>query len=201
MSTKTDNLKELIFKNRKDLRRWLQKNHTQSESVWLIIHKKNSPGKSITVPEAVEEGLCFGWIDSKANKIDNEKYKLLFAPRKPKSVWSKVNKARIERLITEGLMASPGLAKIEAAKKSGNWSSIDAIEEYEMPAVLKLALAKNKTAHKHFDAFPPSAKKAIYQWIIAAKREETLQKRVLETVSMARQNKRANQYNPKKTQL
>jgi len=201
MPTKTDNLKELSFKNRKELRRWLQKNHAQPESVWLIIHKKNSTGKGITVPEAVEEGLCFGWIDSKANKIDNEKYKLLFAPRKPKSVWSKVNKARIERLTAEGLMAAPGLAKIEAAKKSGSWSSIDAIEEYKMPAELKLALAKNKTAHKHFDSFPPSAKKAIYQWIIAAKRDETLQKRVSETVSMARQNKRANQYNPKKSLL
>jgi len=198
MSTKKEVLQELSFKNRRELRHWLQKNHAQSESVWLIIHKKNSTGKSITIPEAVEEGLCFGWIDSKANKIDNEKYKLLFCPRKPKSVWSKVNKARIERLIADGLMAAPGMAKIEAAKKSGSWTSIDAIEEYVMPAELKKAFTKNKTALKHFEAFPPSAKKAIYQWIISAKRAETLQKRVLETVSQAQKNMRANQYVPKK---
>jgi len=198
MPAKKESLKELFFKNRRELRKWLQKNYAQPESVWLIIHKKNSTGKSITIPEAVEEGLCFGWIDSKANKIDDEKYKLLFCPRKPKSVWSKVNKARIERLIAEGLMAAPGLAKIDAAKKSGSWTSIDAIEEYVMPAELKKALTKNKSAKKNFEAFPPSAKKAIYHWIISAKTEQTLQKRVLETVSQAEKNVRANQYVPKK---
>jgi len=197
MPVKKESLKEYFFKNRKDLRRWLQKNHAQPESIWLIIHKKNSAVKTVTIPEAVEEGLCFGWIDSKANKIDDEKYKLLFCPRKSKSVWSKINKARIERLIAEGLMAAPGLAKIEAAKKNGSWSSLDAIEEYVMPAALKKAFAKNKTAHKYFEAFPPSTKKAIYHWIISAKHKETLQKRVLETVSQAQNNVRANQYVPK----
>ena len=197
MPAKQEKLQELFFKNRQALRRWLQKNHAQTESIWLIIYKKNSGVKCITIPEMVEEGLCFGWIDSKANPIDAEKYKLLFAPRKRKSVWSKVNKTRIKRLIEDGLMAAPGLAKIEAAKKDGSWSAIDDIEELIMPAALKKAFAKNKTASKHFEAFPPSAKKIIFHLIISARREETLKKRVMETVSQAEKNLRANQYVPK----
>ena len=190
-------LEEFCFKNRGALRRWLQRNHAQEESIWLIIHKKNSKGKSVSRTEAIEEGLCFGWIDSKANVLDEEKYKLLFSQRKPKSVWSKINKARIEQLMVQGVMAAPGLAKIEGAKKDCSWTTLDAIENFIMPEDLKIALSKNKLARKHFQAFPASAKKQIYHWIQSAKTSLTLEKRLLETVSLAEQNIRANRYIPK----
>jgi uncharacterized protein YdeI (YjbR/CyaY-like superfamily) len=194
-------MKELIeinCKNRKELRKWLEKNHTQTETVWLILHKKNSTTGTLTYNDAVEEALCFGWIDSKPNKIDEETYKLLYSPRKPKSGWSKVNKQKIERLIKDGLMHPAGKAKIEAAKKDGSWNSLDAIEAMEMPVELEKALNKNKTAKKYFDAFPPGIRKQIIQWISLAKQKETKDKRVKETVELAAKNIRANQYQPKK---
>jgi uncharacterized protein YdeI (YjbR/CyaY-like superfamily) len=120
MPEKTPLLKEIRLKDRKALRKWLEKNYQQKESVWLILHKKNSQSGSLSYKDAVEEGLCFGWIDSKPNKLDEETYKLLYCPRKPKSVWSKVNKIKIEQLTKDGLMHPMGIARIEAAKKDGS---------------------------------------------------------------------------------
>ena len=187
-------VKEVNAKDRKAFRKWLGKNYLQKESIWLVIHKKNSTGKSVSYAEAVEEALCFGWIDSRPNMIDAEKYKILFSPRKAKSVWSKINKQKIELLLQQGLMAAPGLAKIEAAKINGSWTTLDAIEEFIMPKDLQKAFAKNKKALQYFDAFPASVKKGIYQWISSAKQETTKQKRITETVQFAEKNIRANQY-------
>lgn len=196
MTAQTKQLKEVRCKNRAALRKWLEKNYSQKESVWLVLHKKNSTGGTLSYNDAVEEGLCFGWIDSKPNKLDDETYKLLFSPRKPKSVWSKINKAKIEKLMKEGLMHPAGLAVIEIAKQNGSWSAIDAIEDFKMPAELEKALNKNKTAKKHFEAFPPGVRKQIMQWISLAKLKETKDKRVKETVELAAKNIRANQYKP-----
>lgn len=134
-----DDRKILDFIDRKSLRKWLKKNHTQKESVWLILHKKNSTKGTLTYNDAVEEGLCFGWIDTKPNKIDDETYKLLFAPRKSKSMWSKINKEKIEQLKRAGLMQTAGLEKIEQAKKDGSWNLLDAVDKLEIPADLKKA--------------------------------------------------------------
>ncbi len=144
--------------------------------------------------EAVEEALCFGWIDSKPNKRDGESYYLFFAPRKPKSVWSKINKERVARLIENNQMTPAGRAAIDVAKKNGSWTVLDAIEELTMPAVLNKAFAGSKTALKNFEAFPPGVKKGIYQWIISAKTEPTQTKRITETVTLAANNIRANQW-------
>lgn len=173
------------------------KNHTRTESIWLIIYKKGAAKKSVSYPEAVEEALCFGWIDSRPNKIDADSYKIIFSPRKPKSVWSKVNKKKIEVLIEKGLMHEAGLSKIELAKKNGSWATLDNIEELIVPPELSKAFAKNKKAAKYFDAFPPSVKKQILWWISSAKQPETRQKRIVETVALAAENKRANQYQKK----
>lgn len=190
-------LKIVNCKNRAALRKWLQKHHTQKESIWLILHKKNSTKGTLTYNDAVEEALCFGWIDSKPNKVDDETYKLTYSPRKPKSGWSKINKEKIERLTKEGLMHPAGLAKIEAAKKDGSWNALDGIESFEMPAELEKALNKNKTAKKYFDVFPPGIRKQLIQWVTIAKQKETKNKRVKEIVESAAQNIRANQYRPK----
>lgn len=149
---------------------------------------------SLTYDEAVEEALCFGWIDSKPNTIDEQSYKQLFSPRNPKSVWSKLNKTRIEKLIADGLMAEAGLQKIEIAKQNGTWTALDAVEALTIPEDLDDALVNNPKAKQYFDAFPPSAKKAILWWIESAKRPETRLERINRTVADAAQNIRANQY-------
>jgi uncharacterized protein YdeI (YjbR/CyaY-like superfamily) len=188
---------EYYPKNRKAWRNWLQKNHADKKHVWLIIYKKNTGKPSVTYDEVVEEALCFGWIDSKPNKRDDESYFLFIAPRKPKSPWSAVNKKRIEKLLQQNLIEAPGIKKIEQAKKDGSWILLDKIEALEMPAILKNAFVKNKTALSNFEGFPSSVKKQIYQWIETAKTEQTIQKRVTETVMLAKKNIRANQWKPK----
>lgn len=189
--------KEYYPASRKQWRNWLQKNHNKQNHVWLILYKKESNKPTITYDEVVEEALCFGWIDSKPNKRDAESYFLFIAPRKPKSVWSALNKTRIEKLLHKNKITTPGLEKIEAAKKDGSWFALDKIEALEMPPALSKAFTKNKVASKNFQAFPPGVRKQIFQWIISAKTETTLNKRVTETVTLAAKNIRANQWKPK----
>jgi uncharacterized protein YdeI (YjbR/CyaY-like superfamily) len=144
--------------------------------------------------DAVEEALCFGWIDSTPGKLDEQRYSLYMSPRKPKSVWSKINKQRIRKLVKEGRMTAAGLVKIEAAKKDGSWNQLDAIDELVMPADLLEQLSANAEAKHNFEAFSTSSKKIILFWIASAKREETRQKRIEETVRLAAQNIKAAHY-------
>ncbi|HEX2908691.1 MAG TPA: YdeI/OmpD-associated family protein [Phototrophicaceae bacterium] len=174
-------------------RQWLAEHHTQTEGIWLISFKKATGKPRVEYDEAVEEALCFGWVDSKGNKLDDERSMLWFAPRRAGSGWSKPNKERIARLIEAGLMMPAGLAKIEAAKEDGSWIFLDAIEALEIPPDLGQALAENPTAQGYFEAFPRSVKRAILEWIANAKRPETRAKRIAETVTLAGQNIRANQ--------
>jgi uncharacterized protein YdeI (YjbR/CyaY-like superfamily) len=178
--------------NRTEWRDWLSNNHTQKESIWLAVAKKGHAG--VSVPEAVEEALCFGWIDSTANKLDEKRYKLLLAPRKRNSVWSKINKSRVSKLIKAKLMQPPGMAMIKLAKKTGTWKSLNDIDNLKSPDDLTKAFSRNKKAKAFFDAFPPSAKKQILYWITSAKTLQTRNKRIKETVSKAAKNERANQY-------
>lgn len=183
--------------NRKQWRSWLQKNHNSAPHVWVLLYKKATGKPSVTYAEIVEEALCFGWIDSKPNKRDEESYFLFIAPRKPKSVWSALNKKRIEILLKENKMKAAGLKKIEAAKKDGSWDALNKVDAMEMPPALQKAFAKNKAALKNFELFPPSAKKHIYQWMAGAKTAATQLKRITETVTLAEKNIRANQWKPK----
>ena len=184
-------------KDRKKWRVWLAKNGAKEKSVWLIMYRKETGKKSITYAEAVEEGLCFGWIDSKANKRDEESFYQFFAKRNPKSNWSKLNKERVAKLIEQGQMTEKGMEVIEIAKTNGRWTSLDKIENLELPADFKKALKQNPAAAKNYEAFPRSAKKGILEWIQNAKRIITREKRILETVTLAEKNIRANQYKPK----
>lgn len=188
---------EYYPKNRKAWRNWLQKNYADKQNIWLIIYRKTAGKPTVTYDEVVEEALCFGWIDSKPNKRDDESYFLFVAPRKPKSPWSALNKRRIEILLQQNKIEKPGLEKIEAAKKDGSWILLDKIEALEMPVELKEAFSKNKKGLNNFEQFPPGVKKQIYQWVDNAKTEQTLQKRVKETVELAEKNIRANQWKPK----
>ena len=171
----------------------MEDNHTRTEGIWLVSYKKATGKPRFDFDEAVEEALCFGWIDSKGGKVDDERYMVWFTQRKQRTGWSKVNKERVDKLIKSGLMSAPGLAKIEAAKKDGSWNALDAVEALEIPSDLEKAFSKNKTARGYYEAFPRSAKRAILIWISSAKKLETRAQRIEETVTKAAQNIRAHQ--------
>ncbi|MCU0445039.1 MAG: YdeI/OmpD-associated family protein [Microscillaceae bacterium] len=169
-------------------RAWLANNHASKNGVWLIYYKKNSDKPSIAYPDAVKEALCYGWIDSKVNKLDEFSYKQVFTPRKPKSVWSKVNKAYLEELLAQNLMTEAGLKTIEIAKQNGAWSSIDEIENLILPADFAEALQKNPIAASNYETFAKTAKKSILLYITGTKKPEVRAARIDETVKLAEQN-------------
>lgn len=180
--------------DRDQWRAWLTAHHTQLEGVWLISYKKATGKPRVSYDEAVEEALCFGWIDSKGRKLDDERSLLCFAPRKPRTGWSKPNKERVERLSEAGLMAEAGLAKVEAAKRDGSWNLLDAVERLDIPADLAATFSRYENASAHFEAFPRSAKRGILEWITIAKKPETRAARIEETARLAAENVRANQW-------
>lgn len=192
MADKTT-FKNVHPKTRSEWRRWLQRNHANAKGAWLITYKKATGKPRVEYADAVEEALCFGWVDSHSKTIDEERSMLMFTPRNPKSAWSRPNKERIERLTKDGQMTEAGSRAVTAAKANGSWNALDSVEALIVPADLEKALGRNKRAKEHFDAFPPSAKKTILWWIESAKRDETRQRRIAETVRLAAQNVRANQ--------
>jgi uncharacterized protein YdeI (YjbR/CyaY-like superfamily) len=178
-------------KTRDEWHEWLSANHASSKGVWLVLVKKSASLPGITYDEAVEEALCFGWIDGRLNTLDAQHYKLYMSARRSGSVWSRLNKQRIRKLVYEGRMTPAGLAKIEAARKDGSWDALNAIDRLEMPVDLQTELAANAAAQRNFEAFSPSSKKIILFWIASAKREATRQKRIDETVRLAARNLKA----------
>jgi uncharacterized protein YdeI (YjbR/CyaY-like superfamily) len=189
-----DGIKTFYAKSQKEWRKWLERNHQSEKSIWLIIYKKESGTPSVYYTDAVDEAICFGWIDSKPNKRDDESYYQFFAKRNIKSNWSKVNKGKVARLLEEGKIAPSGLEAIELAKQNGTWTALDKVEEMEIPEDLQKAFNKNKTAFGYFDKFPRSSKRNILEWIMNAKRPETRQARIEETVKLATENIKANHY-------
>lgn len=169
-----------------------------SSSVWVVLAKKESGLPYLPVSDVVEELLCFGWIDSVPSKVDDQRFKILISPRNPKSRWSKVNKDRVKKMIAAKLMTPSGLEVIEQAKKSGTWTALDKIEKLVIPPELKRAFAEKPDARDNFNNFPKSVKRGILEWIISAKTPATIEKRVKETVDLAAQNIRANQWPRKK---
>ncbi len=142
--------------------------------------------------ESVEEALCFGWIDSLPRKLDAERSMLKFTPRKPKSVWSQLNKTRVDKLLQQGLMMPAGLASIERAKQNGSWETLTASDtdaaNNKVPANLEKLLATNKKANTNFSNFSLSIRKQFLSWIDSAKRPETRAARLQQTVLMAAAN-------------
>lgn len=181
-------------KDRMQWREWLQNHHAQPDGVWLVMWKKASGRAMLTYDDVVEEALCFGWIDSKPNKLDEDRSLLWIAPRKPGTGWSRLNKSRVESLIANQQMTPAGLAKVEAAKADGSWMALDAVENLEIPDDLRNALAHSIGATGYFDAFPRSVKRSILEWIGNAKTAETRAKRIAETAKLAAINERANQW-------
>lgn len=180
--------------SRKAWRVWLQNNHQEKQSVWLVYYKKSSGKPTIAYSDAVDEALCFGWIDSKTKPIDDEKFRQFFTRRKVNSVWSKVNKEKIERLVMERLMAEAGFDSIAKAKQNGTWNILDDAEALIVPADLEYELSKKPNAEAYFSGLSRSDKRNILQWLILAKRAETRQKRINEIVDLADQNQKPKQF-------
>jgi uncharacterized protein YdeI (YjbR/CyaY-like superfamily) len=190
---KLDDLRRVDVASRQELRKWLKENHRQTEAIWLVRYKKSHP-KHIPWPEIVDEALCFGWIDSLPRKRDEESSLLLLSPRNPKSAWSGINKAKVEKLIADRLMTKAGLKMVKLAKTSGTWDKLKDVEAMVIPADLASAFSMKKVAQRNFDAFPPSVKRGILDWISQAKRPGTRASRIVDTVAKAEENIRANQW-------
>jgi len=174
-----------------ELRNWLEANQTRTEGIWLVIFKKHVPDKYVPWQAVVEEALCYGWIDSRTRRVDEDRTMYLLSPRRPGSPWSRRNKQTVEKLLAEGRMQPPGQALIEQAKQDGSWTIYDEIEELVIPDDLAAALAENEEAARHFRAFSHPSKKNILWWIKCAKRPETRRKRIAETVELAQHGLRA----------
>lgn len=199
-SDKVENTLETFYpKNRQQWREWLLENHDKRQSIWLIYYKKDSGLPTISYSDAVDEALCFGWIDSKAKPLDKNMYMQFFSKRKEKSVWSRVNKEKIERLTKEGRMTNAGFEIIEKAKQNGSWTILDEAEALIIPADLESEFQKRVNAKKYFLSLSRSDKRNILQWLVLAKRQETREKRINEIVELADKNQKPKQFNGKKS--
>lgn len=177
-------IKEKIYvKTREEWREWLEDNHHCQEGIWLVYYKKHTGKPRIPYEDAVEEALCFGWIDSIVKRVDEETYVQKFTPRRKRSVWSKLNKVRAIRLIKSGRMTPLGLEKIEEAKKNGIWqNAYTSKKRVEMPEDLKDALSSNKIAESFFNVLTPSNKNRYINWVNFARRQETRNNRIIKVV-------------------
>jgi uncharacterized protein YdeI (YjbR/CyaY-like superfamily) len=178
----------LHFQNRDEWRGWLQANHAAETEAWLVILKKQTARPGVYLDEALEEAVCFGWIDSVMKSPKAGFYYLRFTPRKPGSVWSPSNQQRVERLIAQGRMTEAGMAKIREAMENGEWeAAIRREDSSTLPEDLSRALESNPPARANFENFPASQKKQYLYWLASAKTEKTRQKRIQEIVDKATQ--------------
>lgn len=182
MSPRLDDLPFLEPRDRAEWRAWLADNHAASPGVWVGVGKKGGTATTLTYEAAVEEALCFGWIDSIVKRLDEHRYRQLYTPRHPGSGWAPSNKRRVEKLIAEDRMTPAGLAVIEAAKADGSWALLDDVEDLIVPDDFAEALRQDPTAEANFSAFSDSTRKMTLYWIATAKRPDTRAKRIAEAV-------------------
>ena len=183
MSTFDTKLREIHPKTRAGWRSWLDANHATSDGVWLIYYRASTGKRRLTWEDAVREALCFGWIDSKVKPIDDTRYKQIFTPRKPRSVWSRINKEYVAELIEAELMTDAGLRAVDVAKKTGAWSLLEPVDALIVPEDLATALRGSTRARDAYDALAKSAKRAVLYSVYSAKRDDTRAKRVAKAVA------------------
>lgn len=177
--------------DRESWRSWLAANHATARGVWLVTWRPRSGRASLAYDAAVEEALCFGWVDSTTRKFDDDRGKQYYAPRKARSPWAATNKARVARLIADGRMTPAGLAVIAQAKANGIWELSDTVERLEIPTDLATALGRHRGAAANFAAFPPSTRKQMLWWVAEAQRPATRVARANAIAEAAANNKRA----------
>jgi len=184
-------MKQVYAANRAEWREWLANNHRKESGIWLVFYKKHTGRPSLEYNAAVEEALCFGWIDSIIKRLDEDRYVRKFTPRKANSRWSELNKKRVKELISKGLMTKFGLKKISLSKESGLWEKHDRPQiPFEIPKELKKALLKNRKANEFFSVLAPTYQKQFIGWIAVAKRQETKDRRVKESITLLEQSKK-----------
>ena len=166
-------------------RAWLEANHATAAGAWLVTWKAGAGRPTLDYEAAVEEALCFGWIDGVTGRVDEQRTRQYFARRKPNGTWAATNKARVERLIAAGRMAPAGLAAIERARANGSWGLLDSVERLEAPDDLVAALAARAGAAERFHAWAPSMRKGLLGWLVLAKRPETRAARIAEIATAA----------------
>ncbi|WP_159517678.1 YdeI/OmpD-associated family protein [Sunxiuqinia indica] len=181
-------------KSQADWRKWLERNHQSKQAVWLVYYKSSTKVASISWSEAVDEALCFGWIDSTKKTIDKERYMQYFSRRKSTSTWSKINKDKVAKLIQNNRMTEAGFDSIATAKENGTWSLMDDIEKLIIPEDLRIALNQNERSMEFFQSQSKSIKKSMLHWVVIAKRMETRKKRIAEIARLAAQGIRPNQF-------
>jgi uncharacterized protein YdeI (YjbR/CyaY-like superfamily) len=181
----------LQVRSRAAWRKWLERHHESKTEIWLVLYKKRVKQPKLAYEDAVEEALCFGWIDGILKRIDDEKHVLRFSPRRPNSVWSDPNRRRVQRLIREGQMAEAGLRAVQAGKRSGKWQQGSQRElSATVPEDLQQALDRNQKASQGFSKLAPSHRRQYVAWILDAKRADTRRRRVRETVRRVAQGRR-----------
>jgi uncharacterized protein YdeI (YjbR/CyaY-like superfamily) len=177
--TMTNPVNSLEFEDRDQWRRWLEKNHTTETEAWLILYKVKYQDQGLTLDGAIEEALCFGWIDGKLKSLDEKRFQLRFSPRKRNSIWAVSNIRRVEKLIAEGKMTEAGYQKISEAKENGEWEAALRREQVDIiPEDLERRLQKIKGAISAYRSLPDSRKKQYIYWLQSAKREETKHRRI-----------------------
>src|SRR6218665_2110561 len=175
-------------------REWLNENHLDKQYVWMICYKQRANVPTISWSDAVDEALCFGWIDSTRKTIDEESFVQFLTKRKSGSVWSKINKEKVQRLGEQGLIMPAGHKSIEVAKANGSWSLLDDVEELAIPKDLEKGFKLKKGSKDFFLSLSRSSRKAILQWLVLAKRPETRQKRITEIAELAVQKLKPKQF-------
>jgi len=180
----------LYFKTDTEWREWLHHNHDKYNGIYLIFYKVASKKPSMRWEEAVKVALCYGWIDSTVKKIDDERRKQYFTPRKVKSVWSKLNKTYIEQLVADDLMRASGLKTIEIGKGNGSWDVLNDVDNEVIPPKLKAAFKKHSIAYKNYKNFATSYRKGYLYWLHSAKRDATREKRITQIIKLCAANKK-----------
>ena len=171
-----------------EFRAWLRDHHDTAQAAWLVLWKKRSGHRSIELGEAIDQALCFGWVDSKSQSIDDDRYRVYFSVRKAGSVWSSVNKEKITRLTAEGAMAPAGTTAVERAKADGSWTILDGPEAGVVPNDLAGAM-EAAAVRDAYEALTFGAKKAILTWLVMAKRRQTRNARIDKTVAALREGR------------
>jgi uncharacterized protein YdeI (YjbR/CyaY-like superfamily) len=186
----------LHAQNRKKWRAWLTKHHSSKKEIWLVYYKPNSGKGRIPYGDAVEEAICFGWIDSTVKRIDEDRYCQRYTPRNPKSIWSYANVRRLKKMLDAGLMTPAGLKVVPTdvmeAVRSGRIEKKGPVipKVLDEPEDLTAALAANAKAKANWEKFPPSHRKMRIYWVLDAKKPETRERRIGRVVQMARENRR-----------
>ena len=178
--------------SREAWRAWLEENHATRTGVWVVSWKSHTGKSRIPYADEVTEALAYGWVDSKKVMLDADRTMMWYCPRKPTSGWSRPNKQRVETLLAEGRMAPAGQRSIDVAKDNGTWSLLDDVEDLVVPPDLAAAFRRHQGSAAQWESFPPSAKRAILQWIVQAKKPETRATRIRETAERAAKGQRAN---------